>query len=156
KVSDSGWRPKYMHYVTIAFVTSFLTSNILAFKIVQVMDLKFGAAAVFFPISLVIGDIQSEVYGYARARRAVFIGLAGYLYFMLASQITMALPPAPQWTFQPEYERFFGFAPRVFFAGCLAYLCSELVNAYIVSRMKIMQRGKLFPVRAMVSATAGE
>lgn len=155
KIND-GWQPKYLMHITVALVATFLTTNILAFKVVEIFGFKFGASAIFFPFSLIIGDILSEVYGYRRARFAIFLGLCAYLYFTLLSQVTVALPAAPQWPHQNNYEQFFGFAPRVFIAGCIGYLLGELSNAYIMSRMKIMQKGKNFWLRAMISTFVGE
>jgi queuosine precursor transporter len=153
---NDNWQPRYLMHITVALAASFLTTNILAFKVVEIFGFRFGASAIFFPISLIIGDVLSEVYGYKRARFAILLGLCAYLYFMLVSLATVALPAAPQWAFQTEYEKIFGFAPRVFIAGCCGYICGELSNAYIMSRMKVWQKGKNFWFRAMVSTFVGE
>ncbi|MDX2027524.1 MAG: queuosine precursor transporter [Alphaproteobacteria bacterium] len=156
ELHNESWRPKYHYLLFVALVTTFLTSNILAYKYVEVWGIKFGAAAALFPFSLVIGDVFAEVYGFRHTRNAVFASLVCYSFFVLMSYFTVALPPAPEWTMQQEYEKFFSTTGRVFTAVTLAFLVSELVNAYVMVKIKAVMRGKNLYVRALASTLISE
>ena len=107
ELHDKEWAPKYLYLVMVAMVATFLTSNILAFKFVELWGVKFGAAAALFPLSLIVGDALSEVYGFKKARQAILVSLLCYLFFAVMAQITVWLPPAPEWKLQEEYQKFF-------------------------------------------------
>ncbi len=151
-----SWRPKYLYLLIIALATTFLTSNILAFKVVQIMGFKFGAAAALFPFSLLVGDALSEVYGFRHTRFAVVISLVCYLFFVAMSYFTVALPPAPEWPLQVEYEKFYGTTWRIFIAGLSAFLVSQLLNALVMVKIKAAMRGRNFYVRALAATFVGE
>ena len=114
-------RPNYRYYdfVMAAFVTVLICSNVIgAAKIVQVEvpvlgALTFGAGVLFFPISYVFGDILTEVYGYARARKVIWAGFAGLVFASFMAAVIVALPPAPFWEHQDAYEIAFGSTPRI-------------------------------------------
>src|SRR3546814_11161511 len=86
-----------------AFVTILLLSNVLGAGKVAVIDLPgigdwpFGAGILFFPLGYVLGEVLTEVYGYARARRCVWVGFSAMLFMALMSWVVVALPPAPTW-----------------------------------------------------------
>ena len=153
---DDNWQPKYLYIIACCLLTALLTSNILAFKIVEVAGYKFGTAALLFPFSLVVGDIMTEVYGYKRSRQIIFINLIGFLFFSLMAQIAVALPHAEVWPHQQAYQTVFNAAPRILIAGCLSYVVSELINSFTMSRMKVKQKGRNFWLRALVAALFGE
>src|SRR3954468_3631122 len=104
-----------------AFVTILLLSNVIGAGKAAMVDLpgfgplKFGAGILFFPISYVIGDVLTEVYGYARARRVIWAGFGAMLFMAFMSFVVVALPPAPDWTGQLAYEQVFGQVPRIVF-----------------------------------------
>src|SRR5688500_15424134 len=118
---------KYYDFVMAAFVTVLICSNLIGpAKIVQVDFLPaFGAGVLFFPISYVFGDILTEVYGYARARKVIWAGFAGLAFASLMAWVVVALPPAPFWENQKAYEIAFGTAWRVDGASMIAYFCGE-------------------------------
>src|ERR1051325_6524666 len=110
EASALAGRPlRYFDYVMAAFVTILLLSNVLGAGKVAVVDLPligpwpFGAGILFFPVSYVLGDVLTEVYGYARARRCIWAGFGAMLFMALMSTIVVALPPAPGWTNQSAY-----------------------------------------------------
>src|SRR5687768_5633500 len=113
---------RYFDLVMAAFVTILLLSNVIgAGKVAQVHlpligDWPFGAGILFFPVSYVIGDVLTEVYGYARARRCIWAGTAALLFMAFMSFVVVALPPDPNWKGQASYEAVFGQVPRIVFA----------------------------------------
>ena len=153
---------RYYEFVMAAFVTVLICANLIGpAKIAEVElpllgALTFGAGVLFFPISYVFGDILTEVYGYARARRVIWAGFAGLAFASLMAAVVVALPPAPFWTHQQAYEVAFGNAPRVIAASMIAYFCGEFVNSYVLAKMKIATRGRWLWTRTIGSTIAGE
>jgi uncharacterized integral membrane protein (TIGR00697 family) len=116
----------------------------------------FGAGILFFPVSYVIGDVLTEVYGYARARRVIWVGTAATVFMAFMSWVVVALPPAPDWTNQAAYETIFGQVPRIVFASLCAFWAGEFVNAYVLARMKIATGGRHLWMRTIGSTIAGQ
>ncbi|HET7598362.1 MAG TPA: queuosine precursor transporter [Burkholderiales bacterium] len=145
-----------------AFVTVLICSNLIGpAKIAQidvpvVGTLTFGAGVLFFPISYVYGDILTEVYGYARARRVIWAGFAGLAFASFMAAVVVALPPAPFWQHQQVYEIAFGSAPRIVAASMAAYFCGEFVNSFVLAKMKVMTRGRWLWTRTIGSTIFGE
>jgi len=153
---------RYFDYVMAAFVTILLLSNVLGAGKVAVVQLPgigawpFGAGILFFPISYVIGDVLTEVYGYARARRCIWAGFGAMLFMAFMSFVVVALPPAPDWTGQVAYEQVFGQVPRIVFASICAFWVGEFVNSYVLARMKVWTKGRHLWSRTIGSTIAGE
>jgi len=153
---------RYYEFVMAAFVTVLICSNLIGPAKIAQFDLPllgvvtFGAGVLFFPISYVFGDILTEVYGYARARRVIWAGFAGLGFASLMATVVVALPPAPFWTHQAAYEVAFGNAPRIVAASMVAYFCGEFVNSYVLAKMKIATRGRWLWTRTIGSTIAGE
>ena len=153
---------RHYDFVMAAFVAILLLSNVLgAGKVAQVWlpgvgYWPFGAGILFFPISYVIGDVLTEVYGYARARRVIWAGFGAVLFMALMSWVVVALPPAPDWKNQAAYETIFGQVPRIVLASCVAFWAGEFVNSFVLAKMKIMTRGKHLWTRTIGSTIAGE
>ena len=158
----TGTRLRYFDFVMAAFVTVLLLSNVLGAGKVAVIDLPgfppqpFGAGILFFPISYVIGDVLTEVYGYARARRCIWAGLAALLFMAFMALVVVALPPADSWHGQAAYEQVFGQVPRIVFASILAFWAGEFVNAYVLARMKVWTRGRMLWTRTIGSTVVGQ
>jgi uncharacterized integral membrane protein (TIGR00697 family) len=153
---------RYFDYVMAAFVTILVLSNVLGAAKAAAIDLpgigplKFGAGILFFPISYVIGDVLTEVYGYARARRCIWAGFCGMLFMAFMSWVVVAMPPAPDWTEQAAYEQVFGQVPRIVFASICAFWVGEFVNSYVLARMKVWTKGRHLWTRTIGSTIAGE
>ena len=149
---------RYYDFVMAAFVTVLICSNLIGpAKIVQLDGWPaFGAGVLFFPISYVFGDILTEVYGYARARRVIWAGFAGLAFASLMAAVVVALPPAPFWENQKAYEIAFGQAPRIAAASMLAYFCGEFVNSFVLAKMKLLTAGKWLWTRTIGSTIVGE
>ena len=153
---------RYYEFVMAAFVTVLICSNLIGpAKIAQINvpvfgALTFGAGVLFFPISYVFGDILTEVYGYARARRVIWAGFGGLAFASFMAYVVVALPPAPFWKNQEAYEIAFGQAWRIAGASMIAYFCGEFVNSYVLAKMKILTRGKWLWTRTIGSTIFGE
>jgi uncharacterized integral membrane protein (TIGR00697 family) len=159
----SEQRPyRYYDLVMAGFVTVLICSNLIGpAKIAQidaplVGTLTFGAGVLFFPISYVFGDVLTEVYGYARARKVIWAGFAGLAFASLMAAVVVALPPAPFWKHQPAYDIAFGSTWRIVAASMFAYSCGEFVNSYVLARMKILTAGKWLWTRTIGSTIVGE
>lgn len=162
----SGHRFKYYDFAMAAFVAILICSNLIgAAKLVQFfepvsvgpLDLGiFGAGILFFPLSYVLGDILTEVYGYARARRVVWAGFAAVLFMAFMSWVVVAMPPAPGWGGQAAYVQVFGLTTRIVFASIIAFWAGELANAYVMARMKVWSNGKHLYQRTIGSTVVGQ
>jgi uncharacterized integral membrane protein (TIGR00697 family) len=145
-----------------AFVTILLLSNVLGAGKVSVIQLPgigawpFGAGILFFPISYVIGDVLTEVYGYARARRCIWAGFAALLFMAFMAFVVVALPPSPDWGGQAAYAQVFGQVPRIVFASIAAFWAGEFVNSYVLARMKVWTKGRHLWMRTIGSTLAGQ
>ena len=153
---------RYYEFVLVAFVTVLVCSNLIGpAKAAQVElpwigALTFGAGVLFFPISYVFGDILTEVYGYARARRVIWCGFGALAFASVMASIVVALPPAPFWKHQAAYEVAFGSTWRIIGASMVAYFCGEFVNSFILAKMKIATQGRWLWTRTIGSTIAGE
>ncbi len=153
---------RYYDFVMAAFVTVLICSNLIGPAKISQAELPllgaatFGAGVLFFPISYVFGDILTEVYGYARARKVIWAGFAGLGFASFMSAVVVALPPAPFWHHQSAYEIAFGSTWRIVLASMTAYFCGEFVNSFVLAKMKIMTRGRWLWTRTIGSTIAGE
>ena len=153
---------RYFDLVMAAFVVILLLSNILGAGKVSVIDLPyvglwpFGAGILFFPVAYVIGDVLTEVYGFARARRCIWVGTAALLFMAFMSWVVVALPPAADWTGQAAYEQVFGQVPRIVFASIIAFWAGEFVNSVVLARMKVWTGGRHLWTRTVGSTVAGQ
>jgi queuosine precursor transporter len=148
--------------VMAAFVAILLLSNVIgAAKLAQV-DFPligpqiFGAGILFFPVSYVIGDVLTEVYGYSRARRCIWVGFGALIFMAFMSWVVVSLPPADGWPNQPAYEAVFGQVWRIVAASILAFWAGELVNSFVLAKMKILTRGKHLWSRTIGSTFFGQ
>jgi uncharacterized integral membrane protein (TIGR00697 family) len=149
---------RYYELVMAAFVTVLICSNLIGpAKIVQVDGFPaFGAGLLFFPISYVFGDVLTEVYGYARARRVIWAGFAGLAFAAVMAAVVVALPPAPFWKNQDAYQIAFGTTWRIAAASMLAYFCGEFANSFVLAKMKILTAGRWLWTRTIGSTIVGE
>ncbi|WP_299323484.1 queuosine precursor transporter [Parasphingopyxis sp.] len=157
-----GRRMRYFDYVMVAFVVILLLSNVIGAGKVANVDLPvigayaFGAGILFFPLSYVIGDVLTEVYGYARARRCIWAGFVAMLFMALMATVVVAMPPDPDWPNQAAYEAVFGQVPRIVFASIIAFWAGEFVNSYVMARMKVWTQGKYLWTRTIGSTVFGQ
>ena len=152
---------RYHVFVMAAFVAVLLLSNVIGAAKPAAIEIagkpiEFGAGILFFPLGYVIGDVLTEVYGYARARRVIWAGFAGLLFMAFMSWVVVSLPPAAGWQGQAAYESVFGQVPRIVFASIVAFWAGEFVNSYVMARMKIWTRGKHLWSRTIGSTIVGQ
>src|SRR5436190_23472692 len=153
---------RYFDYVMAAFVTILLLSNVLGAGKVAVVDLPgigawpFGAGILFFPISYVIDDVLTEVYGFARARRAIWAGFGALLFMAVMEQTVVHLPVAEGWTGQAAYERVFGSGWRIIFASIAAFFVGDFLNSIVLAKMKIWTEERYLWTRTIGSTIVGE
>jgi uncharacterized integral membrane protein (TIGR00697 family) len=139
------------------FVTALVVSNIIAVKLVEISGRVFPAGLVIFPLSYLLGDVLTEVYGFRAARRVIWLGFACNLLAVGAIQIAIALPAAGFWEEnQGAYEDVLGTTWRIFAASLAAYVVGELVNAYVLARMKVATEGRWLWSRTIGSTIVGE
>ncbi len=149
-------------FVMVAFVTILLLSNVLGAGKVATVDLPgigawpFGAGILFFPLSYVIGDVLTEVYGYAHARRCVWAGFVALVFMAAMSWVVVALPPADDWHGQAAYQAVFGQVPRIVLASIAAFWAGEFANAYVMARMKLWTDGRYLWTRTIGSTVVGQ
>jgi len=140
----------------ILFCTCLVVSNLMAAKIFVVGEVTLSAAVLLFPVSYILNDCIAEVWGYRKARFIIWMGFAINFLVTAIFQLAVLLPPSPHWEGAPHFDYIFGLAPRLAAASFVAFLAGSLVNAYVMSRMKIASKGRHFSMRAVVSTLVGE
>ena len=148
---------RYYLVVTGLFVMALVVSNIVAVKIVGVWDRVFDAGTLLFPLTYLIGDVLTEVYGYRRARTVIWIGFLANLVAVGSIQIAIHLPVADFWAEnEAAYETVLGTTWRIFLGSLAAYLVGEFTNSFILAKLKIATRGRWLWTRTISSTIAGE
>ena len=154
-VGRDGFR--YFDFVMAAFVAILLLSNVIgAAKLASLWGYTFGAGILFFPLGYVIGDVLTEVYGYARARRCIWAGFAALIFLAFMSWVVVSLAPAEGWTNQPAYEAVFGQVPRIVFASVVAFWAGEFVNSIVLAKLKVLTQGRYLWTRTISSTVFGQ
>jgi hypothetical protein len=147
---------KWFVVIAAVFITSLLTANIIAVKLVDFLGFILPAGVVIFPISYIFGDILTEVYGYRLARLVIWLGFLCNLLAVVAISIAQALPPAAFWEGQEAYEAILGYTPRLLIASFIAYLIGEFANSFVLARMKIATQGRHLWMRTIGSTVIGQ
>jgi queuosine precursor transporter len=153
---------RYFPYVMAAFVAILLLSNIIGASKPSYVTLpngiewSFGAGVLFFPVSYIIGDILTEVYGYANARRVIWTGFAALIFMAFMAAVVVALPPAAGWPGQDAYEFVFGNSWRIVLASITAFWVGEFANSFVLARMKVLTKGKYLWTRTIGSTVVGQ
>ncbi|MBU0670237.1 MAG: queuosine precursor transporter [Alphaproteobacteria bacterium] len=163
-VSPAAEPPRWRYYdlVMAGFVTILLLSNLIGaakpsfITLPDGTDWSFGAGVLFFPVSYIIGDVLTEVYGYARARRVIWTGFAALAFMAFMAWVVVALPPAAGWEGQDAYEQVFGNTWRIVAASMIAFWAGEFANSYVLARMKVWTRGKALWIRTIGSTVVGQ
>ena len=150
--SDFNW----LTLITGVFITALIVANIIAVKPINVFGRVVPAAVVVFPISYIFGDVLTEVYGYAQARRVIWLGFGCNLLAVLAIWAGQVLPGAPYWQGQDAYSAILGFAPRLLAASFAAYLVGEFANSFVLARLKVTTNGRWLWLRTVTSTLVGE
>jgi len=172
-VGGEGRAHRYRYYdlLLAGFVAVLLCSNLIGpAKVCELhfpfalpllgASLVFGAGNIFFPISYIFGDVLTEVYGYARARRVIWAGFVAMMFASVMSWVVIGLPPTPtepfNATLQPALEVVFGNTWRIVAASIVAFWAGDFVNAYVLARMKVLTRGRWLWTRTIGSTLLGQ
>ena len=158
----TGRTLRFFDFVMVAFVVVLLLSNVVGAEKRAIVDLPvvgswpFGAGILFFPVSYILDDVLTEVYGYARARRALWAGFAALLFLAVMEWTVVHFPVAPGWNGQTAYERVFGAGWRIILASITAFWVGDLLNAFVLAKMKIATGGRYLWMRTIGSTIVGE
>lgn len=142
--------------VVAIFVTSLITANIIAVKLVDIAGFIVPAGIIIFPISYIVGDVLTEVYGFRQARRVIWLAFLCNLIAVIAIVAGQYLPAAGFWDAQEAYNRILGYTPRLLLASFAAFLVGEFSNSYILSRLKVATKGKHLWMRTIGSTIVGQ
>jgi uncharacterized integral membrane protein (TIGR00697 family) len=148
-----SWR-----FITCAalFVTCLLTANTIAAKLIVVGGVVLTAGIVIFPLSYVLGDVLTEVWGYAATRRVIWLGFGCNVLMVIAIWLGGELPAAPFGASQFAYDEVLGQTPRILLASFVAYLIGEFANAFVLAKLKIATRGRWLWTRTIGSTVIGQ
>ena len=165
--ADTGPARTYRYYdlLMAAFVTVLLCSNLIAPVKVGVVTvfgaaLSFGAGNLFFPLSYIFGDVLTEVYGYARARKVIWAGFGAMVFASVMAWVIVNLPASPDEPFnevvQPAVEALFGNTWRIVIASIVAFWAGDFVNSFVMAKMKLLTRGRWLWTRTIGSTLFGQ
>lgn len=146
----------YFDILVALFVSVLLISNIASTKILTLWKFTFDGGTILFPLSYIFGDILTEVYGFRRSRRVIWLGFLSALLMSAVFFIVQILPPAAEWPYQSDFEHILGFVPRIVGASLIAYFAGEFSNSVILSKLKIITRGKYLWTRTIGSTLVGQ
>lgn len=168
----AGSRPfKYFDLLMVAFVVVLLCSNLIGPGKACIVELPFslpllgaaitfGAGNIFFPISYIFGDVLTEVYGYAKARKVIWAGFAAMIFATVMSVIIIKLPADPAVAYnakiQPALEEVFGNTGRIVAASILAFWVGDFANSFVMAKMKVVTQGKYLWTRTIGSTIVGQ
>jgi len=154
KILTNSYR--YIDVITALFVAVLIISNIASSKITTFGIFTLDAGTILFPLTYIFGDLLTEVYGYSRARRVIWIGLICNVLMAVIFMIVAVLPAAADWHNQGAYDAILGLTPRIVLASITAYFTGEFVNSFILAKLKIVTKGKMLWFRTIGSTLAGE
>ena len=148
---------KLFMIIGIIYVTCLLLSNLIAGKMWAVTsNVTLPAAVILFPITYIFGDIFTEVYGFKKARTIIWLGFVCSFFAVLIYLITIALPHPSFWENQDAYVIVLGTTPRVAIASFVGYLFGEFSNSIVLSKLKVLTKGRNLWVRTTLSTVVGE
>ncbi|PIY97252.1 MAG: transporter [Candidatus Kerfeldbacteria bacterium CG_4_10_14_0_8_um_filter_42_10] len=147
---------KYFDIILGLFVAVLLISNVASAKIVEFGPFTFDGGTILFPLAYIFGDILTEVYGFKKSRRVIWIGFGSALLMSLVFIVIGQLPAAADWGNQDAYQKILGLTPRIVIASLIAYFSGAFSNSYILAKMKIITRGRLLWSRTIGSTVVGE
>ncbi len=142
--------------LAMMFAVFLILANLMEVKVVKIGILTATAGLSVFPISYIINDCIVEVYGFAKARFVIWMGFLLNMIFVVFLQVCVAMPGDPSWTAQAAVEQVFGNTPRILLGSFVAFIVGSMVNAQVMSRMKVRDGGKRFSLRAIMSTVFGE
>ncbi len=152
--------PRVYDMIAVAFVAALLISNVAATKVTALdwgpVHLVFDGGAVLFPLTYILGDVLSEVYGFGRARRVIVMGFAASIAASAVFWIVQVAPVGPGYENQAAFEAVLGFVPRVVAASVIGYLAGQLVNALVLVGIRSRWGARRLWARLIGSTLVGE
>lgn len=156
KLKNAEWTPRFLAYCTPVLMMTMIVNQMMVLKSINLFGLSIVASVITYPLSLIACDVITEVYGYKRTRRLIWLCLSLYALAMLFVQLAIALPPADDYINEDMFRALFGQLPLLAVGGILGYLAGELANSYIMSAFKNMTGGKYFYFRALGSTVISQ
>lgn len=142
--------------VTVLFVACLIAANITATKLIEPWGLAMDAGTIVFPVSYILGDVLTEVYGFRAARRVIWLGFLANLLVVAAIAVAGLVPAASFWDGQAAYDQILGFTPRILAASFCAYLVGEFANSVVLAKMKVATGGRYLWTRTIGSTLVGQ
>jgi queuosine precursor transporter len=147
---------KYYWPVVVWYVAFQLISDVTAGKVISLGPAVVSVTALYFPVTYLISDILTEVYGFERARRALWTVMATSVVAGLIYQVVVAFPPGPGFQLNAEYAAVLGAVPRILIAGWLAVFAGDIANNFVMSRLKVWTKGRMLWFRTISSTIIGQ
>jgi queuosine precursor transporter len=154
--ADFSREPRFYDAISVLFVAVYLISQVASTKIISIGPLQLPGAIIIFPIAYIFGDILTEVYGYARTRRVIWLGFISAAFMAVVLMAVQYLPAGGRWDAQAAYDTILGFVPRIVLGSVLAYWAGEFANSYVLATMKLWTKGKMLWTRTIGSTIIGQ
>lgn len=153
---DHEYVSKIFVVICAMFITCLLLSNLVAGKIIRIVNISLPAAVILFPITYIFGDVFTEVYGFQKSKMIIWLGFACNLFAVFIYVVTIALPYPEFWTGQEAFRIVLGTTPRILVASLVGYLFGEFTNSIILSKLKVKMAGRKLWMRTIFSTIVGE
>lgn len=147
---------KFLIFLIMLYMTIKLTTVVLIYKIITIGSFSASASTLVMPFWFVLGDIIAEVYGYKIARHIIWMAIVCQFIFAFFCVVLITFHAPAGWPHQEAYEQVLGKLPRVALASFLAIVCGGFINAYAISKWKILLNGKYFWLRSLAASSIGE
>jgi len=147
---------RHLDTVTALFVAVLLISNVASTKILVLGPFTFDGGTILFPLSYIFGDVLTEVYGYGRSRKVIWLGFLCAALMAVTFSIVGALPPAADWPLQDAYMSILGQTPRIVTASLIAYLAGSFSNSFTLAKLKVATEGRWLWLRTISSTLIGQ
>lgn len=145
------------YWPIIVFAVAFqLVTDVTSGKTIQLGPAQLSVASLYFPVTYIISDILTEVYGYSRARRAIWIVLIASILSTVVYQFALWVPPATSFEHQSAYEIVLGVIPRIVVFGWIAVFVGDIANNYVLAKLKVWTNGRALWLRTITSTIIGQ
>jgi uncharacterized integral membrane protein (TIGR00697 family) len=152
KSSDNIFQYKYLWLSMMSYLMVMVMSDWFVVRIVTVFGITIDAGTVIFPLTFLISDLITEVYGYKHARRSIWAAFVFNIIFVLLGQILIHMP-GPDFAAENNaaFNKLFSLSSRIVIISFVAYMISETINSYFVAKLKILCKGDFMGLRFVAS-----
>ena len=140
----------------LLFATCLIVANIVEQKLISIGPIEATAGLLIFPISYIINDLIAEVWGFRKVRLIIWYGFLMNFLAVTVFQLSIHVPGSENFAHQDALSLVLGNTLRLTIASFIAFLSGSFLNAYVMSKMKLLQKGRGFSIRAIVSTLLGE